>query len=117
MITTVRETVNGHLFLALGEGFFSELPMPLADCHPLLLGALTGVLATIPFGAPLLVAMASLVLLTQASTIQAFSLLVFGSELALFGRILRTSASDRKLRTTPIHLGLAGTSVDSAPSG
>lgn len=80
MITTVRETVNGHLFVALGEGFI--LGIAYATCglpHPLLLGALTGVLATIPFGAPLLVAMASLVLLTQASTIQAFSLLVFGS--------------------------------------
>lgn len=36
-------------------------------------------LAIIPFGAPLLVAAASLVLVIQSDTIQAFGLLVFGS--------------------------------------
>ena len=80
MITTVRETVNGQLFVGLGEGFV--LGIAYAVCglpHPLLLGALTVVLAIIPFGAPVLVAAASLVLVVQSDTIQAFGLLVFGS--------------------------------------
>jgi predicted PurR-regulated permease PerM len=80
MVTTVRETVNGQLFVGLGEGFV--LGIAYAVCglpHPLLLGALTVVLAIIPFGAPLLVAAASLVLVIQSDTIQAFGLLVFGS--------------------------------------
>lgn len=80
MITTVRETVNGQLFVGLGEGFV--LGIAYAVCglpHPLLLGALTVVLAIIPFGAPLLVAAASLILVIQSDTIQAFGLLVFGS--------------------------------------
>jgi predicted PurR-regulated permease PerM len=80
MVATVRETVNGQLFVGLGEGFV--LGMAYAVCglpHPLLLGALTVVLAIIPFGAPLLVAAASLILVIQSNTIQAFGLLAFGS--------------------------------------
>src|SRR5262249_46607273 len=80
MITTVRETVNGHLFVALGEGFVLGIAYAIFGLpHPLLLGALTGILATVPFGAPLLVATASLILLAQSSAIQAFGLLAFGS--------------------------------------
>ena len=80
MVTTVRKTVNGQLFVGLGEGFV--LGIAYAVCglpHPLLLGALTVVLAIIPFGAPLLVAAASLILVIQSNTIQAFGLLAFGS--------------------------------------
>jgi predicted PurR-regulated permease PerM len=80
MVATVRETVNGQLFVGLGEGFV--LGMAYAVCglpHPLLLGALTVVLAIIPFGAPLLVAAASLILVIQSNTIQGFGLLAFGS--------------------------------------
>jgi predicted PurR-regulated permease PerM len=80
MAITVRETVNGHLFVALGEGF--ALGIAYAICglpNPLLLGALTGILAIIPFGAPLLVITASLILLTQSSVLQAFGLLAFGA--------------------------------------
>ena len=80
MVATVRETVNGQLFVGLGEGFV--LGMAYAVCglpHPLLLGALTVVLAIIPLGAPLLVAAASLILVIQSNTIQGFGLLAFGS--------------------------------------
>ena len=84
MINTVRETVNGHLFVALGEGFVLGIAYAICGLpHPLLLGVLTGVLAVIPFGAPLLVATASLILLIQSSTIQAFGLLAFGSTVFL----------------------------------
>ena len=108
MVTTVRETVNGQLFVALGEGFI--LGIAYAVCglpHPLLLGALTVVLAIIPFGAPVLVATASLILLIQSSTIQAFGLLMFGSIVFLaeyFVRPLLIGSSARLL----IHLGFAG---------
>jgi predicted PurR-regulated permease PerM len=111
MVTTVRETVNGQLFVALGEGFV--LGIAYAVCglpHPLLLGALTVVLAVIPFGAPVLVAAASLILLIQSSTIQAFGLLMFGSIVFLgeyFVRPLLIGSSAR-LSFISVLLGIFG---------
>ena len=72
------------MFVALGEGFVLGIAYAICGLpHPLLLGVLTEVLAVIPFGAPLLVATASLILLIQSSTIQAFGLLAFGSTVFL----------------------------------
>jgi predicted PurR-regulated permease PerM len=103
--------VNGQLFVALGEGFV--LGIAYAVCglpHPLLLGAVTVVLAIIPLGAPVLVATASLILLIQSSTIQAFGLLMFGSIVFLgeyFVRPLLIGSSAR-LSFISVLLGIFG---------
>jgi predicted PurR-regulated permease PerM len=99
MIATVRETVNGSLLIALGEGF--ALGVGYAFCglpHSTLLGALTGVLAIVPFGAPLVIAITALTLFIQSSVIAAVSLVIFGS-LVIF-------AADYMLR--PVLIGSAG---------
>jgi predicted PurR-regulated permease PerM len=111
MVTTVRETVNGQLFVGLGEGFV--LGIAYAVCglpHPLLLGALTVVLAIIPFGAPLLVAAASLVLVIEGSTVQAFGLLVFGSLVFLAEYLVRPLliGSSARLSFIWVLLGIFG---------
>ncbi len=111
MVTTVRETVNGQLFVGLGEGFV--LGIAYAVCgfpHPLLLGALTVVLAIIPFGAPLLVATVSLVLVIQSNTIQAFGLLVFGSVVFLAEHFFRPLliGSSARLSFIWVLLGIFG---------
>ncbi len=111
MVTTVRETVNGQLFVALGEGF--ALGIAYAVCglpHPLLLGALTVVLAIIPFGAPLLVATVSLTLAIQSNTIQAFGLLVFGSIVFLAEHFVRPLliGSSARLSFIWVLLGIFG---------
>ena len=111
MVTTVRETVNGQLFVALGEGFV--LGIAYAVCglpHPLLLGALTVVLAVIPFGAPLLVATVSLILVIQSNTIQAFGLLVFGSIVFLAEHVVRPLliGSSARLSLIWVLLGIFG---------
>jgi predicted PurR-regulated permease PerM len=80
MVATVRETVNGSLLIAFGEGI--ALGIGYAICglpHPALLGALTGVLAIVPFGAPLVIGIAALILFIQSSPIAAIGLVIFGS--------------------------------------
>jgi predicted PurR-regulated permease PerM len=47
--------------------------------HPALLGLATGVLAPIPFGAPLVFVVCSLVLFVQSKTAAAIALFLFGS--------------------------------------
>jgi predicted PurR-regulated permease PerM len=111
MVTTVRETVNGQLFVALGEGFI--LGIAYAVCglpHPLLLGALTVVLAIIPFGAPLLVATVSLILVIQSNTILALGLLVFGSIVFLAEHVVRPLliGSSARLSFIWVLLGIFG---------
>jgi predicted PurR-regulated permease PerM len=80
MIATVRETVNGSLLIALGEGIAFGVGYAICGLpHPALLGALTGILAIVPFGAPLVIGIAALTLFIQSSPIAAISLVIFGS--------------------------------------
>jgi predicted PurR-regulated permease PerM len=80
MIATVRETVNGSLLIALGEGIAFGVGYAICGLpHPALLGALTGVLAIVPFGAPLVIEIAALTLFIQSSPIAAIGLVIFGS--------------------------------------
>jgi predicted PurR-regulated permease PerM len=79
-VAAVRGTVNGLVLVGLGEGVllgFAYLATGLP--HPVLLGLATGVLATVPFGAPLVFVVCGLVLLVQAHTTAAIALLVFGA--------------------------------------
>ena len=64
MVASVHGTVNGLVFVAIGEGallgvvyFFTKLP------HPILFGTFTAVAAMIPFAAAIAVGLATLVLL------------------------------------------------------
>jgi predicted PurR-regulated permease PerM len=79
-IAAVHGTVNGLVLVGLGEGIilglaYSVLGVP----HAALFGALTGILAIIPFGAPVVFAVASLTLVATGGMVDAVSLLVFGS--------------------------------------
>jgi predicted PurR-regulated permease PerM len=79
-VTAVRATVNGLVLVGLGEGVllgFAYLATGLP--HPVLLGLVTGVLATVPFGAPLVFVVCALVLLVQSHTTAAIVLLAFGA--------------------------------------
>ena len=80
VIATVRETVNGSLLIALGEGIAFGIGYAICGLpHPALLGTLTGVLAIVPLGAPLVIAIAALILFIQSSPLAAIGLVVFGS--------------------------------------
>ena len=80
MGSAVRATVNGLVLVGLGEGVLLGIAYALAGVvHPVLLGALSAILAMVPFGAPLVFGVAALVLFAQGQPAAAVSLLVFGS--------------------------------------
>lgn len=78
-IKAVQATVNGLVFVALGEGLvlttgyiFFRVP------HPVLFGVATAVLALVPFGAPVVLAIVSLVLIAASRLSAALLLFVIG---------------------------------------
>lgn len=80
MVTAVRATVNGLVLVGLGEGVLFGIAYALVGLpHPVLLGAVTAVLAMVPFGAPLVFGVGALILLSQSNVAAAVSLLIFGS--------------------------------------
>jgi predicted PurR-regulated permease PerM len=79
MVASVRGTVNGLVLVGLGEGAVLGLAYGVAGVpHPALLGAATAVAAMIPFGAPLAVGVAALLLAATGSMEWAIALFVFG---------------------------------------
>jgi predicted PurR-regulated permease PerM len=81
-VEAVRGTVNGLVLVGLVEGVLLGVAYLAAGLpHAVLLGLATAVLATVPFGAPLVFVTGSFVLLVQSQTTAAIALLVFGSVL------------------------------------
>jgi predicted PurR-regulated permease PerM len=79
VLTAVRATVNGLVLVGFGEGLLLGVAYAFAGLpRPVLLGALTGVLATVPFGAPLVFVLGALYLFSQAATAAAVGVLAFG---------------------------------------
>jgi len=80
VLTAVRATVNGLVLVGFGEGLLLGVAYAMGGLpRPVLLGALTGILATVPFGAPLVFGLGALVLFSQDQTGAAVALLAFGS--------------------------------------
>jgi predicted PurR-regulated permease PerM len=78
-VTAVRATVNGLVFVGLGEGLLLGVGYAVAGLsHPALLGAITGVLAMIPFAAKPVFIGCALVLAAQGQTLAAAGLFGFG---------------------------------------
>ena len=79
MIAAVHGTVTGLVLVGLAEGVLLGFAYVLAGLpHPVPIGALTGVLAVIPFGAPVAFCAAGLYLLAQGSTVAAAAVVGFG---------------------------------------
>jgi predicted PurR-regulated permease PerM len=79
-IAAVRGTVNGLVLVGLVEGVLLGMAYVVAGLkHAALLGLATGVLGTVPFGAPLIYILCALYLFANAQTTAAIGLLVFGS--------------------------------------
>jgi predicted PurR-regulated permease PerM len=79
-VAAVRGTVNGLVLVGLGEGVLLGVAYVATGLsHPVLLGLTTGVLATVPFGAPLVFVVCALFLFAQSQTTAAIVLLVAGS--------------------------------------
>ena len=79
MVMAVRGTVNGLVLVGMAEGVLLGIAYGLLDVpHPALFGGFTAILAMIPFGAPIIFSIASLVLLGQSGIVPAAILFGFG---------------------------------------
>jgi len=79
MVQAVHGTVNGLVLVGLGEGVLLGIAYIFAGLpHPVSMAALTGVLAVIPFGAPLVFGAAALYLAATGSTAAGVAVLGFG---------------------------------------
>jgi predicted PurR-regulated permease PerM len=78
-VAAVRATVNGLVLVGLAEGVLLGVAYILAGVHhPVLFGFATAVVASIPFGAPLVFAIAATTLILESRLMAAGVLLVIG---------------------------------------
>ncbi len=79
IIASIHGTVNGMVLVGLGVGALLGVGYWVAGVpHPVLLGGLTAVAAIIPLAAPLVLGLASLLVLAGGSTGMAIGLFAFG---------------------------------------
>jgi predicted PurR-regulated permease PerM len=79
MVQAVLGTVNGLVLVGLGEGVLMGIAYIIAGLpHPVSTAALTGVLAVIPFGAPIAFGAAALYLVAIGSTVAGVAVACFG---------------------------------------
>lgn len=84
MVSAIRSTADGLVLVGLGEGAFLAIGYVVAGVpHPALLGTFTGLLAMIPFGAPVIFGAASLLLLVKGSLPWAIGLFAYGMVVVL----------------------------------
>ncbi|HUV99189.1 MAG TPA: AI-2E family transporter [Gallionella sp.] len=82
----IRATVSGLVLVGLAEGLLIGISYVLAGApHPALLSLATGVLATIPFAAPIIFGAVSIILLIQGSTVAGISVFAFGMLVLFIG--------------------------------
>lgn len=75
----IRATVSGLVLVGLAEGLLVGISYAVAGApHPAILGLVTGVLAIIPFAAPVIICAVALVLIAQGSMVGAISIFAFG---------------------------------------
>jgi predicted PurR-regulated permease PerM len=79
VVLSVRGTINGLVFVGLGEGAVMAVLYWLAGApHPLLLGGLTAIAAMIPFGAIIVFLLAAFLVLANGSPFWAAAILLGG---------------------------------------
>jgi len=82
----IRVTVSGLVLVGFAEGLLIGISYLLAGApHPAILALLTGVLAMIPFAAPIIFGGVSIVLLAKGSMLAAVSVFTFGMLVLFIG--------------------------------
>jgi predicted PurR-regulated permease PerM len=109
---TISSTVTGMTLIAIGEGVVLGIAYWLAGVpSPVTLGALTGLMALIPGGAPLSFTLVSLYLVASGSPLAGIGLFMWGSvELFIVDKTLRPKlvGGPIKLPFLPTFFGLVG---------
>ena len=109
---TISSTVTGQTVIAIGEGVVLGIAYWLAGVpSPVTLGALTGVMALIPGGAPLSFTLVSLYLVGSGSAVAGVALFIWGAvELFIVDKTIRPKlvGGPIKLPFLPTFFGLIG---------
>ncbi len=109
---TISSTVTGMTIIAIGEGVVLGVAYWLAGVpSPVTLGALTGIMALIPGGAPLSFTLVSIYLAASGSPMAGLALFIWGSvELFIVDKTLRPKlvGGPIKLPFLPTFFGLVG---------
>ncbi|MER8657547.1 AI-2E family transporter [Mesorhizobium sp. M0847] len=109
---TISSTVTGMTVIAIGEGLVLGIAYWLAGVpSPVTLGALTGVMALIPGGAPLSFTLVSIYLAASGSPMAGLALFIWGAvELFIVDKTLRPKlvGGPIKLPFLPTFFGLIG---------
>ncbi|MEQ1944781.1 AI-2E family transporter [Mesorhizobium sp. VNQ89] len=109
---TISSTVTGMTLIAIGEGIVLGFAYWLAGVpSPVTLGALTGLMALIPGGAPLSFTLVSIYLVASGSPVAGVALFLWGSiELFIVDKTLRPKlvGGPIKLPFLPTFFGLIG---------
>ena len=109
---TISSTVTGMTLIAIGEGLVLGVAYWIAGVpSPVTLGAITGLMALIPGGAPLSFTLVSIYLAASGSPIAGVALFVWGSvELFIVDKTLRPKlvGGPIKLPFLPTFFGLIG---------
>lgn len=78
--SSLKATVNGLVLVGIGVGVLMGISYAIAGMSaPALLGAITAVLAMIPFGAPIVFGIVSLILLAQGHMVMGISIFAWGA--------------------------------------
>src|ERR1700674_54230 len=79
-VATIRATVNGLVLVGVGEGVLIGIAYAIAGLpSPAVWGALTGLLAIIPFAAPIVFGTAALLLAVQGAIVPAVAVAAWGT--------------------------------------
>lgn len=109
---TISSTVTGMTLIAIGEGLVLGIAYWIAGVpSPVTLGALTGLMALIPGGAPLSFTLVSIYLVASGSPVAGLALFMWGSiELFIVDKTLRPKlvGGPIKLPFLPTFFGLIG---------
>lgn len=109
---TISSTVTGMTLIAIGEGVVLGIAYWIAGVpSPVTLGALTGLMALIPGGAPLSFTLVSIYLVASGSPVAGIALFLWGSiELFIVDKTLRPKlvGGPIKLPFLPTFFGLIG---------
>ena len=109
IVASVHGTVDGLVLVGIGEGVAIWVGYLIAGApQPTLLGALTAVAATIPFGAPLVFVVASLLILSNGSALAAVAAGRLRVCRGVRRRPLHPPVPDRRRDEAAVPVGAAG---------
>ena len=107
-VSAVRSTADGLVLVGLGEGALLGVAYVIFGVpHPALLGAFTGLLAMIPFGAPIIFTLASALLFFDGSIGTSGRGVHFRLDRRRDRRSRNPACSDRRRGETAVSLGIA----------